>query len=38
MLANGTYDDEVTGSTITVSGGKVTSGDGEGPVHRGVFQ
>ena len=25
-LANGTYTDEVTGSTITVSGGKVTSG------------
>ncbi|MFZ3479614.1 RICIN domain-containing protein [Bifidobacterium adolescentis] len=25
-LANGTYMDEVTGSTITVSGGKVTSG------------
>lgn len=25
-LANGTYADEVTGSTITVSGGKVTSG------------
>ncbi|MGR6875282.1 alpha-amylase family glycosyl hydrolase, partial [Bifidobacterium angulatum] len=25
-LANGTYVDEVTGSTITVSGGKVTSG------------
>ena len=25
-LANGTYTDEVTGSTLTVSGGKVTSG------------
>lgn len=37
-LANGTYTDEVTGSTITVSGGKVTSRHGEGPVHRGVFQ
>ena len=29
-LANGTYTDEVTGSTITVSGGKVTSGTVKG--------
>ena len=29
-LANGTYTDEVTGSTLTVSGGKVTSGTVKG--------